>query len=185
MLRPHVQSLWTRSQKIAMDALSGHVFAPVGHATHYHADYVLPYWADSLDKTVQIGRHIFYRLRGTVGESRSFFQRYAESEPAIPAPRPAILAAGPALGPDEQQLAKVVLGEDTKGTVKETEKIGLPSSPLLADAVRPTLILDEQLPAVTTHRAKKSKECPADADRKRLTPLSANDFHSEASSTGC
>ena len=29
-------------------ALAGKVFAPVGHATHYHADYVLPYWADSL-----------------------------------------------------------------------------------------------------------------------------------------
>ena len=29
-------------------------------ATHYHADRVYPYWADSLDKTVQIGNHVFY-----------------------------------------------------------------------------------------------------------------------------
>lgn len=32
-----------------------------GGATHFHADYVHPYWADNLVKTVQIGRHIFYR----------------------------------------------------------------------------------------------------------------------------
>ena len=30
-------------------------------ADHYHADYVDPYWAKSLTKTVQIGRHIFYK----------------------------------------------------------------------------------------------------------------------------
>ena len=85
LLRPHVDILWARSQKIAKEALAGHVFAPVGHATHYHADYVLPYWADSLDKTVQIGRHMFYRLRGSVGDKGSFFQRYAGFEPPIPA----------------------------------------------------------------------------------------------------
>src|SRR5206468_3935199 len=38
LLRPHVDSLWTRSRKIAEQALAGNVFAPVGHATHYHAD---------------------------------------------------------------------------------------------------------------------------------------------------
>ena len=30
-------------------------------ADHYHADYVNPYWAKSLTKTVVIGRHIFYK----------------------------------------------------------------------------------------------------------------------------
>lgn len=30
-------------------------------ADHYHADYVYPYWADSMEKTVVIGRHIFYK----------------------------------------------------------------------------------------------------------------------------
>ena len=32
-----------------------------GGADHYHATYVKPYWAKSLTKTVQIGRHIFYK----------------------------------------------------------------------------------------------------------------------------
>ncbi len=30
-------------------------------ADHYHADYVNPYWADSMEKTIVIGRHIFYK----------------------------------------------------------------------------------------------------------------------------
>tara|TARA_B100001093_G_C26836771_1_gene1018674 strand:+ start:807 stop:1307 length:501 start_codon:yes stop_codon:yes gene_type:complete len=30
-------------------------------ATHYHASSVYPYWADSLNKTVQINGHIFYK----------------------------------------------------------------------------------------------------------------------------
>jgi spore germination cell wall hydrolase CwlJ-like protein len=54
LLRTPLASLWARSRKIAEDALSGRVYAPIGHATHYHADYVLPYWADSLD-TYSIG----------------------------------------------------------------------------------------------------------------------------------
>jgi len=91
LLRTPVASLWARSRKIAEDALAGHVFAPVGHATHYHAEYVLPYWADSLDKTVQIGRHIFYRLRSVFGDSRSFFQHYAGSEPPVSKPGAALV----------------------------------------------------------------------------------------------
>ena len=30
-------------------------------ADHYHADYVSPYWKDSMTVTVKIGRHIFYK----------------------------------------------------------------------------------------------------------------------------
>ena len=30
-------------------------------ATHYHADYVAPGWADRLTRLFKIGRHIFYR----------------------------------------------------------------------------------------------------------------------------
>ena len=30
-------------------------------ATHYHADYVLPSWAKTKTKTIEIDDHIFYR----------------------------------------------------------------------------------------------------------------------------
>jgi hypothetical protein len=81
LLRPPSAYLWARSANIAQEALAGRVYAQVGYATHYHADYVLPYWADSLDKLVQVGRHIFYRLRGTIGSARAFNQRYPGVEP--------------------------------------------------------------------------------------------------------
>ncbi len=30
-------------------------------ATHYHAHYVRPYWADKLEYTVTYGSHLFYK----------------------------------------------------------------------------------------------------------------------------
>ncbi|WP_260905437.1 cell wall hydrolase [Chelativorans salis] len=32
----------------------------LARSTHYHADYVKPWWAKKLERTGQIGRHIFY-----------------------------------------------------------------------------------------------------------------------------
>lgn len=71
--------LWERSRGIAQAALAGYVHRPVGRATHYHANYVFPYWAPTLTKIATIGAHIFYRWdsygSGTV--------RYAGAEPDI------------------------------------------------------------------------------------------------------
>lgn len=63
------QSAWARAKRTAMAALGGFVDARVGSATHYHADYVLPYWAPALRKLAQIGAHIFYRWPGRWGSS--------------------------------------------------------------------------------------------------------------------
>ncbi len=37
--------------------------ASVGAATHYHATYVRPRWARTMNKVDKIGRHIFYETR--------------------------------------------------------------------------------------------------------------------------
>lgn len=71
---------WARSRRLAEEALSGRIYAPVGYATHYHADYVVPYWAASLHKAATVGRHIFYRWPGRNGTAPAFRQRYAEVE---------------------------------------------------------------------------------------------------------
>ena len=42
-------------------ALDGYVLAEVGTATHYHTDWVVPYWSGSLSKVAQVDTHIFYR----------------------------------------------------------------------------------------------------------------------------
>lgn len=76
---------WRRARSIASAALGGLVYAPVGLATHYHADYVLPYWAPKLVKQTVLGRHIFYRWPGTWGTRRSFVTPYNGDEPDISA----------------------------------------------------------------------------------------------------
>jgi hypothetical protein len=52
---------WPAARALARRALSGQVFAPVGKATHYHTEWVVPYWMPTLDKIAQIRSHIFYR----------------------------------------------------------------------------------------------------------------------------
>jgi spore germination cell wall hydrolase CwlJ-like protein len=73
-------SLWARAQAVARAALAGFVARPVGTATHYHADYVAPYWAPTLVKLNQIGAHIFYRWTGPGGLPGAFTGKYAGNE---------------------------------------------------------------------------------------------------------
>jgi spore germination cell wall hydrolase CwlJ-like protein len=77
---------WRAAAAIAADALAGHVVAAVGQATHYHTDWVAPYWAPSLTKIKQIGAHIFYRFPGRWGTVAAFSGRYAGREPALGGP---------------------------------------------------------------------------------------------------
>ncbi|NJC05715.1 spore germination cell wall hydrolase CwlJ-like protein [Sphingomonas kaistensis] len=71
---------WERAMGIARRALAGEVYAPVGHATHYHANYVLPYWASSVAMVGQVGTHIFYSWKGTTGSAAAFGQAYSGLE---------------------------------------------------------------------------------------------------------
>ena len=73
-------SQWARARKVAWAALNGAVHASAGLATHYHANYVLPYWASSLVKTHIEGPHIFYRWAGGWGRPAAFHQSYAARE---------------------------------------------------------------------------------------------------------
>jgi len=55
---------WAQAQKIAKEVLEGKTYlANVGGATHYHANYVRPYWSRKLNRKDKIGRHIFYQLK--------------------------------------------------------------------------------------------------------------------------
>jgi spore germination cell wall hydrolase CwlJ-like protein len=52
---------WDVAQGVAKAALAGFVDKPLEQAMHYHADYVMPYWASTIPRIRQIGRHVFYR----------------------------------------------------------------------------------------------------------------------------
>jgi spore germination cell wall hydrolase CwlJ-like protein len=64
MARGPARWQWKESHDVAERALSGYVMAGVGSATHYHANYVMPYWSPTLVKVAQYGLHIFYRPTG-------------------------------------------------------------------------------------------------------------------------
>jgi hypothetical protein len=75
---------------VARRALAGFVDKDVGSATHYHAAYVIPYWAPTLVKMTQVGQHIFYRWTGPWGEPPAFTGRYEGRESEL---SPALLAS--------------------------------------------------------------------------------------------
>jgi spore germination cell wall hydrolase CwlJ-like protein len=54
---------WLAARLIARIMQAGYLGTPVPGATHYHAEYVRPAWADSPLMTAlgKIGRHLFYR----------------------------------------------------------------------------------------------------------------------------
>jgi spore germination cell wall hydrolase CwlJ-like protein len=94
MARTPARPSWLRAQRVAMDALSGSVYAPVGMATHYHATYVYPYWAPSLNFIGTIGAHRFYSWKGSAGRPSAFFRSHAGREP-FPGPKPRAWNAEP------------------------------------------------------------------------------------------
>ncbi|MBW3616342.1 MAG: cell wall hydrolase [Proteobacteria bacterium] len=79
LLRAPMAQFWRQAEEVAVAALNGRVQPVVGTATHYHADYVMPYWRPSLTKVGQIGAHIFYRWPGMAGQPRAFTSRYTPS----------------------------------------------------------------------------------------------------------
>jgi len=52
---------WMNSLKVAADVVQGRYGDITEGSTHYHSIYVNPYWADSLNETVVINEHIFYK----------------------------------------------------------------------------------------------------------------------------
>ena len=122
MARAPIPDLWNRARQVAAAALNGYVHAPVGYATHYHANYVVPYWASSLTKTAVEGAHIFYRWQGDWGRPAAFNDRWSglEGDPkvlrfaALSAPRPVapIQAAESTVERLRDAGAKVIEGKD-------------------------------------------------------------------------
>lgn len=87
MARIPARAAWLRAGRVAAQALAGSVYAPVGMATHYHATYVYPYWAPSLNFVGTIGAHRFYTWKGSAGRQSAFFRSHAGREP-FPGPKP-------------------------------------------------------------------------------------------------
>jgi len=63
---PKDTEAWDRAMKFASDMIIHSKYRGVTEgSTHYHASYVKPYWAPTLDRVARIGSHIFYRAKGS------------------------------------------------------------------------------------------------------------------------
>lgn len=81
LARQYSDSAWLQARLRAAEALGGYVFKSIGLATHYHTDWVYPYWSPELDKLAKIETHLFFRWRDFWGTKPAFAARYRGGEP--------------------------------------------------------------------------------------------------------
>ena len=72
LARRYSDAAWIRAQVNADLMLSGLTDPSVGLATHYHTDWVRPYWSDSLEKIAIVDTHLFFRWPGYWGTPGAF-----------------------------------------------------------------------------------------------------------------
>lgn len=80
--RPNPQA-FARANDLAATMLRRGVDQRVGLSTHYHTDWVVPYWSSSLDKLAKIKTHIFFVWKGYWGQRRAFSGAPSAIEPSI------------------------------------------------------------------------------------------------------
>ena len=62
MQRDVDRTAWSNAESVARRVLGGETSGLA--ATHYHADYVQPFWSNAFSVVRRIGRHVFYDGRG-------------------------------------------------------------------------------------------------------------------------
>ncbi|WP_207912440.1 cell wall hydrolase [Parafrankia sp. BMG5.11] len=128
------RTTWARARSVAAASLAGYVYRPIGLATHYHATYVLPYWASSLQNVGTIGLHTFYKWRGLAGRSEAFAARYRGGEP-MAAPHPRSEALTPDSAPDPVLLAQAYEAAKRKAAAQSAAYVP-PPPPAYSAAVQ-------------------------------------------------
>lgn len=121
---------WSRARDVAKAALAGKVYPAVGYATHYHTNWVVPYWSASLDKITAVGTHLFFRWTGWWGTPPAFNRHVDPNEPAI-----ALLAPySPAHQAASGLMEGVTPAESTTGGAALLAALGVkPADPLPDD----------------------------------------------------
>jgi Cell Wall Hydrolase len=82
LARNYSETAWEAARGRAAQALAGYVFGAVGTATHYHTDWVFPYWSPKLEKLARVETHLFFRWPGQWGSKGALRMAYRGGEPA-------------------------------------------------------------------------------------------------------
>jgi spore germination cell wall hydrolase CwlJ-like protein len=104
--RSFPDAAWRRSREVAERALSGAVDGRVGLATHYHTNWVYPYWSPELRKLGQVGTHLFFGWPGSWGGQGAFARRYRGGEAVV---------GLSALGPGVMASNAAIVGDSVPG----------------------------------------------------------------------
>lgn len=116
LARRYSAALWNRATDRAKQMLAGKVASEVGLATHYHTNWVRPYWSSGLDKIAAVDTHLFFRWPGYWGTAAAF-RRPISGQEAMIAKLAAIAPAHHGLTPlDNDHLP---LDEDAASAAKE------------------------------------------------------------------
>lgn len=116
LARRYGDGAWAAARARAAAMLSGTVYAPVGNATHYHTDWVHPYWSPKLVKLARVETHLFFRWPGYWGTNGAMRIAYRGGEPD-----PAVLARSGAAMQGGAVLAETAALPDLPA---DTPKVG-------------------------------------------------------------
>ena len=72
---PSDTELFEQLISVATASITGRFIDVTDGATHYHATYILPSWAESKTHTITIGNHAFYRWEPSTTRSRELSTR--------------------------------------------------------------------------------------------------------------
>jgi spore germination cell wall hydrolase CwlJ-like protein len=159
---------WARARAVATGALAGLVYAPVGSATFYHANYVSPWWAGSMKQVAAIGAHMFYRWRGAMENALAFRQTYSGSESLPSRMSPLIAATDDTSG--FAPSSAVDGGIQVVGSVTIHRSMG--EDGLVAPAAATVAVVDSSAPGVRVHRGT-TEPTIADVGKPRHITVSA------------
>ncbi len=141
LARPPSQKGWAAARAVATAALNGAVYTPIGHATHYHTVFVVPYWNTSMTKVATVGAHVFFRWNGTWGLPPSFRGVYVGGEPVLTTaawftagpPTPA-LPPGPKAMPEKLEIAALTPLQPMEGIVPAQTVVQTSSAAAVRDS---------------------------------------------------
>lgn len=137
LTRRYSDEAWGRARDVASAALAGSVEKAVGTATHYHTNWVVPYWSSSLDKISEVHTHLFFRWTGWWGTPPAFRGRYLANEPLI--------AKLKGIAPSHGDAAALIAPDDTPVDAAALPPEALPQ-PLTTDPNSFLVTLDPRLP---------------------------------------
>ena len=152
LARRPARNSWEQARLIAIGAISGAVEPSVGMSTHYHANYVMPYWAPSLNKIVKVGSHIFYRWKGSWGRRQAFVQNVQLDDNDLFPMMDRI-----ALSPEEEifeinlpiKPPSRIIADDTSSVLASVQ-----SRPNMTSQIAPEILADQRISTLTADEQK-------------------------------